>query len=236
MDGVFRCFPRSDRRSVRFKSPSSHARNGIVRSLARNNLGKSFKRADRQEQHGSVPAVWSPVLVLALMLALDPLRLGLLLLLITRPRPVHSLLVYWVGAMTVSVPYMLVPLIVLHVTPGFRSFAQHACLPRSIFGSPTARHIQIGMGVVALLIAALMAIRLRASQRAYVATPANTASPLVAESNTPTAISQPLDRAPDAPTEGRSPIRRLFAPAAVRGNGCCSAPSVRGNPNPRGSH
>jgi hypothetical protein len=146
------------------------------------------------------------------MLALDPLRLGLLLLLITRPRPLQSLLVYWVGAMTASVPYMLVPLTVLHVAPGFRSVAQHLA-SQAIFGSPTVRHIQFGMGVVALSIAALMAVRLRAGQHAYAATPAVTASPLVADSNTLTAISQPLDRAPDAPTEGGSPIRRLGARA-----------------------
>jgi hypothetical protein len=180
--------------------------------LARNNLGKGVKQADRQEQPGSVPAVWSPVLVLAFMLALDPPRLALLLLLIIRPRPVQSLLAYWVGAATVSVLYMLVPLIVLHVTPGFRSVAQHAS--HATFGSPTVRYIQFGLGVVALLIAAQMAVRLRAGQQAYVATPADTASPLVADSNTPTAISQPHDRAPDAPTESGSPIRRLGARAS----------------------
>jgi len=150
--------------------------------------------------------------VLASMLALDPLRLGVLVLVIMRPRPVQSVLVYWVGAMTASVVYMLVPLIVLHVTPGFRSVAQHVA-SQAIFGSPTVRHIQFGMGVVTLLIAALMAVRLRAGQHAYVATPADTASLMVAESNTPTAISQPLDRAPDAPTEAGSPILRLGARA-----------------------
>ena len=150
--------------------------------------------------------------MLAFMLALDPLRLGLFILLITRPRPVHSLLVYWVGAMTASVPYMLVPLTVLHVTPGFRSVAQHLA-SQVIFGSPTVRHIQFGVGVIALSIAALMAVRLREGQHAYVATPANTASPLVADSNTPTANSHAPDRAPDAPTEGGTPILRLRARA-----------------------
>jgi hypothetical protein len=188
----------------------SRPQRGRAQRVPAVNPGKGFKQADRQEQRGSVPAVWSPVLVLALMLALDPVRLGLLILLITRPRPVQSLMVYWVGAMTVSVPYMLVPLILLHVTPGFRSVAQHLA-SQAIFGSPTVRHIQFGIGVVALLIAALMAVRLRAGQHAYLATPADTASALVAESNTPIAISQPLDRAPDAPTEGASPIRRLGA-------------------------
>jgi hypothetical protein len=141
--------------------------------------------------------------VLAFMLALDPLRIGLLLLLITRPRPVQSLLFYWLGAMTAGVVYMLVPLTALHVTPGFRSVAQHLA-SQAIFGSPTVRHIQFGMGVVALLIAARMAVRLRAGQHAYMATSADTVSPLMADSNTPTAISQPLDRAPHAPTEGGS--------------------------------
>ena len=75
-----------------------------IRLTDRNNPGKGFKRADRPEQGGSVPAVWSPVLVLAFMMALDPLRLAVLLLLIARPRPVQSLLAYWIGAMTASVP------------------------------------------------------------------------------------------------------------------------------------
>ncbi|MGA7050361.1 MAG: GAP family protein, partial [Mycobacterium sp.] len=39
--------------------------------------------------------MWSPVLVLAFMLAIDPLRLGLILLVISRPRPLQSLLAYW---------------------------------------------------------------------------------------------------------------------------------------------
>jgi hypothetical protein len=152
------------------------------------------------------------VLVLAFILAIDPVRLGVLLLVITRPRPVQSLFAYWVGTMAVSVPYMLVPLMVLHVTPGFRSVAQHLA-SQVLLGSPNVRHIQFGIGVVVLLIAAHMAVRLRAGQHAYVGTPADTASPLVADSNTPTAFSQPLDRAPDAPTEGGSLIRRLGARA-----------------------
>jgi hypothetical protein len=154
--------------------------------------------------------VWSPALVLALLLALDPLRLGLILLMITRPRPAQSLLAYWVGAMAVSVPYMLVPLMVLHVIPTFRSFAQH--LSAATFTSPTIRHTQIGIGVLALSIAALMAIRFRARQRAYLPTPGSTASTLVPDSNTSPSISW-LGRAQDATTEDGPAIRRLRARA-----------------------
>jgi hypothetical protein len=157
--------------------------------------------------------VWSPALVLALALALDPLRLGLILLMISRSRPAQSLLAYWVGAMTVSVPYMLVPLLVLHVIPTFRSFAQH--LSAATFTSPTVRHTQIGIGVLTLLIAALMAIRFRARQRAYVPTSGSTTSTLVADSNTSntsTSVSW-LGRAQDATTEDGHAIRRLRARA-----------------------
>ena len=102
--------------------------------------------------------MWGSLLVLALMVALDPVRLGATLLLISRPRPLQNLLVYWIGGMTVSVPYMLVPLMVLHVTPFFRSLAQELASPAT-FASSTVRHIQIGIGVLALSIAALMAVR-----------------------------------------------------------------------------
>jgi hypothetical protein len=143
-------------------------------------------------------------------LAIDPVRLGVLLLLIARPRPVQSLFFYWVGSVAVGVPYMLVPLMVLHLTPGFRNFAQHVAAG-AVFGSPSLQHFQFGVGVVALLIAALMAVRFRAGQHAYAATPGGTTSTLVADSNTPTATSQALDRTQDAPTEGGSPIGRLWA-------------------------
>ena len=87
------------------------------------------------------------MLVLTFMVALDPVRLGATLLMISRPRPVQNMLVYWIGSMTVGVTYMLGPLAVLHVTPFFRSFAQHLASPAT-FENPTVRHIQIGMGVV----------------------------------------------------------------------------------------
>jgi hypothetical protein len=156
--------------------------------------------------------VWSSVLVLALLAALNPVRLGLALLVISRPRPVQNLLAYWVGCLTVSAPYMLVPLMVLHFTPMFGSFAHDVATPGTV-ASSTVRHIQIGMGLLALSIAALMTVRFSARQRAHLPTPGANTSTLVPYSNTPTAISRLLGRAQDAPTEGGSPIRRLLGRA-----------------------
>jgi hypothetical protein len=156
--------------------------------------------------------MWSSVLVLALLGALNPVRVGLILLVISRPRPVQNLLAYWIGCLIESVYALLVPLMVLHFTPTFSSFAHDLANPATV-ASSTARHIQIGMGVLALSIAALMTVRISARQRAHLPTPGANTSTLVLDSNTPTAISRLLGRAQDAPTEGRSAIRRLLGRA-----------------------
>jgi hypothetical protein len=154
--------------------------------------------------------MWGSVLGLALMLALNPMLLGVILLMLSRPRPVQNLLAYWVGCLIVDVPCLLVPLMVLHLTPSFTSFAKDMATPTTAAGT-TVRHIQFGMGVLALAIAALMTVRFVARQRerAQLPTPDGDTSILVLDSNTPTVIPW-LGRAPDAATDGGSAIRRLL--------------------------
>ena len=57
--------------------------------------------------------MWSSVAVLALPMALDPVRLGINLLLISRPRPAQNLLAYWLGCVTACVVLLAVPLLVV---------------------------------------------------------------------------------------------------------------------------
>ena len=142
--------------------------------------------------------------MLGLLIGLDPVRLGITLLVISRLRPVQNLLVYGVGCLTALIPTVVVPLTLLHVTPVLRSFAQDWAT------SSTGGHIQLGMGVLALSIAALMTVRFWARQRAQLPTPGGNTSTLVPDSDTPTAISRPLGRAQDVPTEGGSAFRRLL--------------------------
>jgi Sap, sulfolipid-1-addressing protein len=158
--------------------------------------------------------MWGSVLGLALLAALHPVRLGVILLMISRPRPVQNLLAYWVGSLIVGVPYLLVPLLMLHFTPMFRPFEQDLATPAT-GASSTVRHIQIGMGVLALSIAALITVRSLTGprQRAQLPTPGGNTSTLVLDSNTPTAISRPPGRAKDAATGGGSAIRRLVGRA-----------------------
>jgi Sap, sulfolipid-1-addressing protein len=177
------------------------------------------------------------VLVVALVVVLNPLRLGVILLVISRPRPIHNLLAFWAGCLMVSVAFLLFPLMVLHVTPTFASFTKDLASPRTATGS-TVRHIQIGMGVFALSVAVLMAVRLWAGQRARVPAPGRISSTPMLDSNTPTAISWLEGRpangggqqcAQNAPRAGASAIRRLLDRAHnAWENGSLWVPSVIG--------
>jgi Sap, sulfolipid-1-addressing protein len=155
------------------------------------------------------------VLVLTLLSALNPVRLALTLLMISRPRPVQNLLAFWAGCLTGAISTVVVPLTLLHVTRMSDSVGQGGA------ASATIRHVQIAMGVLALSIAALMTVRSlrRRGQRSQLPTQEatrgrrptdGTASTLVLDSTTPTTVSRLLSRTQDAPTEGGSVFRRLL--------------------------
>ena len=84
--------------------------------------------------------MWSSLLVLALLAALNPVRISLALLVITRPRPLQNLLAYWVGLLIVSVPALLVPLMVMHFTPMFSSLR---LLQNRVLRQPISGRVEI---------------------------------------------------------------------------------------------
>ena len=153
--------------------------------------------------------MWSSVAVLALPIALDPVRLGVNLLLISRPRPAQNLLVYWVGCVTASFVLLLVPLLVLQFTPVFSSFVHDLANPATS-ASSTLRHVEVVLGVLVLAIAALMAVRFVRRRRAQArASDANMPTPDM-DSDASSPISRLLERGQDAPAEGASAIQRLL--------------------------
>lgn len=153
--------------------------------------------------------MWGPLLGLGVFITLNPVRIGIVLLVLSRPRPVANVLVYWLGCLTASVVYLLIPLTVLHVTPAFASFTKDLTTPGTVAYSIVG-HIEIGIGVLALLVAALMAVRFSVRRRVPLPAPGGNTSTPVLDSKPPTAISRLLGRAPDAATEGGSAIRRLL--------------------------
>jgi hypothetical protein len=156
--------------------------------------------------------VWSSVAVLALPIALDPVRLGVNLLLVSRPRPAQSLLVYWVGCISASFVLLVVPLLVLHFTPMFSSFVHDMANPATT-ASSTVRHVETFLGVLVLAVAALMPVRFVKHQRARVPDGDARMSTLGADADASTPVSRLLKRGQDAPAEGGSAIHRLLGRA-----------------------
>lgn len=142
--------------------------------------------------------MWGSVLMLALLTAPDPLRLGATLLLISRPRALQNLLAYWAGGMTASVSCLVIPLLVLHYTPMLRTLT-HDLGTAGGGADSTVGHIRIGMGVLVLVIAALLTLRVAARGRALLPAPTGNSSTLVLDA--------------DPPVEPRTAIRRFLARA-----------------------
>jgi hypothetical protein len=93
--------------------------------------------------------MWSAVLVLSLVVAMDPVRIGITALMLSRPRPMLNLFVFWLGGMTAGITVALVVLRCLRelALPLLRGAI-------SAVSSPTVALIQTAIGVIAVLIAA----------------------------------------------------------------------------------
>ncbi|SKV84248.1 Protein of uncharacterised function (DUF2910) [Mycobacteroides abscessus subsp. massiliense] len=66
-------------------------------------------------------AVWGLLLAMAIMFAVNPVLLAIIVLMISRPQPVQNLAAYWIGSTIVSLAGLLIPLMVLHIAPSFRT-------------------------------------------------------------------------------------------------------------------
>jgi hypothetical protein len=107
--------------------------------------------------------MWSTVLLVALMAAPDPVRLGVALMVISRPRPMRNLLLFWLGAMATGTVTVIGLLTLLrNVAP---MLTQQLV---DLAASPTARHIQVVVGVIAIVVAAVITVGLPVRQRVAV--------------------------------------------------------------------
>jgi hypothetical protein len=125
--------------------------------------------------------MWSAVLLLSLVVAMDPVRIGITAVLLSRPRPVLNLFVFWLGGMTCGITVALVVLL----------FLRDLALPVlqvaiSAVDSPTAAHIQIALGFLAMLVAG----SIWTHQRTPVSVTGVDASRPVLQPNTVTAFSR----------------------------------------------
>jgi hypothetical protein len=102
---------------------------------------------------GTVPVVWGAVLVMALAAMVDPLRIGVTVLVISRPRPVLQLLAFWLGGLAMGLLVGLAALFLLRDP----ALALMADMPAAAEGS-TVGLVQAGIGVLALFVAGLIAM------------------------------------------------------------------------------
>lgn len=109
--------------------------------------------------------MWGSVLVLALVTVPDPPRLVATYLVTSRPKPGKNLLFYYIGCLVLNFWFLLVPLAVLHFVPTLGSFVQRYAPPPAADGSASIQPIPLALGVLSLLIAARLGMRLRARRK-----------------------------------------------------------------------
>ncbi|MHC9294295.1 GAP family protein [Mycobacterium sp. LTG2003] len=161
--------------------------------------------------------MWGPLFVLALLTTVNPVRLGIILLVLSRPRPMQNLLAYWAGALIIGLATLLIPLILLHSTPASAGFARDFAHPTA---NPAAQRTAIGIGVALIAVAALMVVRLMVRTPSRSRAPSTsdrsstaTTSTLVLDPAAPPVISRLLQPGPEGATEGGSAARRLLGRA-----------------------
>ena len=152
--------------------------------------------------------MWGAVMMTTFLAAVDFIRLGVIVLVISRPRPIFNLLAYWVGCLVASVPGILVPLLVLYYVPVFRPYTQAlATTVTGALSSTTGRHVQLAMGALALVVAALMTVRYAARQRERLSV---TVSPSTVVDQPGHPLIHLLGRAADPARQSQSAIWRVL--------------------------
>ena len=127
----------------------------------------------------------SAVFLLSVLVALDPVRIGIVALVISRPRPMRNLLAFWAGGMVAGIGVALVVLLLL----------RDLTLPlmqkvESAMSSPTAAQTQVALGVLAVSSAAIIWVR----QRELVSAVGGDASVAVLSHPRPTGSGRPAMR------------------------------------------
>jgi hypothetical protein len=129
--------------------------------------------------------VCSAVLALSLLAAIDPVRIGITALLISRPRPMLNLLAFWVGGMAAGTVAAVVALLFLRDL----TLSVETALV-SATSSPSVAYLQFAIGVLAVSLAALMLARFGARQRTAVPVTGGESAVLLLEPNAPTGSSR----------------------------------------------
>jgi hypothetical protein len=139
---------------------------------------------------GSVPVVWGAVLVMALAAMADPLRIGITILVISRPRPMLQLLAFWLGGLAMGFGVGLSVLLLLHDLA-----LDYIKDLESTTATSTVGLVQVTIGVLAFLLATMIAVRFPSRRGTRVAVPDVETQPPAVVPSTPGAWSRLTTRA-----------------------------------------
>lgn len=134
--------------------------------------------------------MWGAVLFFGIIAAQDPVRIGIMALLISRPRPLSNLLAYWLGLMATGFGLALAALFLLHdfLLPVVR-------LTHSIAVHPAVPAIQVAAGLLALSAAGILVMPRSVRQAAFTLMPIRySVAPTVEPTETPAASRSTLPR------------------------------------------
>ncbi|MBI3689750.1 MAG: GAP family protein [Mycolicibacterium aromaticivorans] len=98
--------------------------------------------------------MWGIVSLLGLSVAADPLRIGIAMLLTSRPRPLVNLVAFWLGSLVAGIVVALGALVVF---PDLVSEALRVVV--SWIASLTGGHARLIVGIIALCVAVASAVR-----------------------------------------------------------------------------
>jgi hypothetical protein len=130
--------------------------------------------------------MWGAVFFFGFTAAQDPVRIGIMALLISRSRPIPNLLAYWLGLMASGFGAALAALFLLHdfMRPVMRVVTSAAT-------NPVVPPIQIALGVLALSTATMLAVPSSVRQATYAVVPdGGDPSALVRQPKAPTLFSR----------------------------------------------
>ncbi|OBG80162.1 hypothetical protein A5699_11560 [Mycobacterium sp. E802] len=112
--------------------------------------------------------MWATLFLMAVAVSLEPVRIGLTVLMLNRPRPIRQLLAFLAGGFLMGMIVGTTALLILRAVP----LAATLTVPR----------MQIGIGILALVVAAVLAVNVGArGSRLPTAIPTETPEPATAQ-------------------------------------------------------
>lgn len=137
---------------------------GTVESWTPNERIRQLRHEIRRDKVAS-QLMWTVVLICGFGMAIDPVRIGLAVALLTRRRPILNLFAFWLGGIVAGVGVAVGVLLLMRESAlvAIRSVGTAISQVRSAIFILDGARLQITLGLLALVVLAVMTARARAA-------------------------------------------------------------------------